>query len=359
MRFTASAKDLGAALDNAMACAETRTTIPILSHVLVEARGSTVSITASDLDREVRLVVPAQVQEPGTEAVEGRLFHSFVKCVKGADIALQSIEGGVKLTSGRPKAEIPSLPREDFPSLGRGNDETAYVLDGPAFQKAVSSVSTAASTEETRYYLCGVYLHAEGEKWISVATDGHRLHKNELGAPGNDLSLPAVILPAKSVQLVQKLFSGAGEITLCVSPSRIVISTGSATLNSKLIDGSFPDYKRVIPQDQPYKIKASRSELIEAIGRASIASDAVKFTFGGGTIRISGTANGNTMSSDEVDAACGSAGFEIGATAKYLTAALDVLDGDEVEISLTDSSSPMVFRGGRDGPLSVVMPRRV
>jgi DNA polymerase III subunit beta len=362
MRFTASAKELGDALENAMACAEKRTTIPILTHVLVEAWGEEVAITASDLDREVRLTVPAQVQKGGSEAIDGAMFRDFVKRVKGSDVILESHKGAVKLTSGRAKAEIPTLPYGDFPSLGRGAGEEKYLLEGTAFQKAIAGVSIAASSEETRYYLCGVYMHANAGKWVAVSTDGHRLHKIELSAPGNGHTLPPVIIPTKSVQLAGKLFREAERITLFVSPSRIVITTDSATLNSKLIDGSFPDYLRVIPRDQSYRIKTSREDLIAAIGRAAVAADSaasIKFALAGGVITVSGSKDGKAWSSDEVDADCGVADFEIGATAKYLLDALEMLEGEEVEMSLSDSSSQFVFRDAHEGTLAVVMPRRV
>jgi DNA polymerase-3 subunit beta len=166
------------------------------------------------------------------------------------------------------------------------------------------------------------------------------------------------------VQLVQKLFSGAGSIALHVSPVRVSIVTDSATLNSKLIDGTYPDYNRVIPRDQRYSIRTSRDGLVTAIGRASVAADgsgdslAVKLVLSGNTIVVSGSKGGNAASSDEVDAQCGDANFEIGATARYLTDALAMLDGDDVTISVSDPSSPFVFRGEREGALAVVMPRR-
>jgi DNA polymerase-3 subunit beta len=361
MRFTALSKDLKTALEGAMACAAKRTTIQILTHVLVEAKGSEVFITASDLDCEVRLTVAASVQQEGAEAIDGGMFTAFVSRVKGGDVALESIDGDVKLTSGRAKAELPTLPAETFPSLGRPDGMVQFAIDGDGFQDMLAGVAHAASTEETRYYLCGVYLHAQAGKWIAVTTDGHRLHKIELAAPSGGHALPPVIVPAKTVQLVQKLFFGAAAIALHVSPVRVSIVTDSATLNSKLIDGTYPDYNRVIPRDQPYSIRTSRDGLVAAIGRASIAGElipAVKFSISGDTIVVSGSKGGNAMSSDEVDAQCGDANFEIGATARYLTDALAMLEGNDVTISVSDPSSPFVFRGEREGALAVVMPRR-
>jgi DNA polymerase III subunit beta len=368
MRFTASSKDLKTALEGAMACAAKRTTIPILTCVLVEAKGGKgggVFITASDLDCEVRLTVAASIQQDGVEAIDGTMFLNFVSRVKDGEVAIESVKGGVKIVSGRARAEIPALPAGHFPSLGQPDGMEQFTLDGDGLQKALSGVSAAVSTEETRYYLCGVFLHAAGCKWIAVTTDGHRLHKIELDAPSGGHALPSIIVPAKTVQLVQKLFSKADRISLSVSPARISIATDSATLNSKLIDGTYPDYNRVIPRDQPYSIKALRDDLIAAIGRASIAAEAsgdgpaVKLSFSKSTITVSGSKGGNAASSDEVDASCGEASFEIGAVARYLLDALAMLEGDDVTISVSDPSSPFVFHGEREGALAVIMPRRV
>ena len=365
MRFTATSNDMKTALDGAMACAAKRSTIPILTHVLVEAKsgkGGGVFITASDLDCEVRLTVAASVHQEGVEAIDGGMLSAFVSRVKDSDVALESIKGGVKLVSGRTRAEIPTLPSGDFPALGRPEGMAQFAIDGDGFQNAIGGVLAAVPTEATRFYLNGVFMHAEGAKWKAVTTDGHRLHKIELAAPSGGHDLPSIIIPTKTVQLVQRLFLKADRIDLSVSPYRITISTVSATLNSKLIDGSYPDYIRVIPRDQPYSIKASREDLIAAIGRASVAVEdnpAVKFSFSGNTIIVSGSKGGNATSSDEVDAQCGEDAFEIGAAPRYLLDALEMMEGDEVTISVTDSSCPFVFRGDREGALAVVMPRRV
>lgn len=364
MRFTADSGKLGAALRLAMACAEKRTTIPILTHVLIEALDTGhISITASDLDREVKLTIPAEVHASGEAAVDGAMLLNFASRVKaGSDTDLETSATKAKVSSGRSRAEIPVLPHTDFPSLGAVDGGAEFAIEGTALQDALDGCLTAAATQElNRTYLLGVHLHPANRKWIAVATDGHRLHKSEVAAPSNGGDLLPIIIPSKSVQLAKNLFKNAERISLSVSAARMSIWTETAALNSKLIDGAFPDYVRIIPVDQPYKIRVNREDLAGAINRALAAAEVsapVKLAFSGDTLTVSASNGNGAWSSDEVDADCAKADLEIGATAQYLNEAIAFIGEDEIEVSVMDASSPFVIRSGRPGHLAVVMPRR-
>jgi DNA polymerase-3 subunit beta len=364
MRFSANREGFASALKLAMSCAERKSTIPILTHVLVTAPAEGLTVTASDLDREVTIQLDCDVQEPGSDAIEGGMLLDIASRSAGDDIAVETVKGrGVSVKSGRSRFVVPTLPAADFPSISAAMtpDITPCSL-GEEFASAVSAVSFAACDDLSKPYLSGVYVDTmsqpEGETWNIVATDGHRLSKITIAAPDGGEMVSPFLLPLKSTALIARMFA-TGAIELRASDRMVKFSNASAQLVTKLIEASFPRYG-VIIKDQRYQVRASREGLSRAVARAAIAAEGKKgvvFSFADNAIKLSASMAAGAESFDEIDADCPSMPFQIRANDRYISDALAMMEGDEVSFTLENQSQPITFRSARS--VCVVMPTAI
>src|SRR5690606_4868173 len=255
MRVTLERSSLLKALGHVHRVVERRSTIPILSNVLLSAEGASLALKATDLDLEVTEAIPADISQPGATTVPAHLLHDIVrKLPDGGEVRLQTGEDGnsMSVLSGRASFRLQCLPQSDFPQLSAGNFTHAFDMESAALKKLIDRTQFAISTEETRYYLNGIYFHvleADGKlKLRAVATDGHRLARSELEAPSGAEGMPGIIIPRKTVSELHKLVDEPDmRVKVELSDSKIRFTIGSIVLTSKLIDGTFPDYQRVIP----------------------------------------------------------------------------------------------------------------
>src|SRR5436190_13463255 len=256
MRVTIERSAFLKALNHVQSVVERRNTIPILSNVLVRAKDATVKLTATDLDIEIIEEAPADIAQEGAVTVPAHLLHDIVrKLPDGAQLELDQgpDRGRLSIVSGRSRFALQALPPEDFPDLAAREPANHFNISAAELKRLIEKTRFAISTEETRYYLNGIYLHAaeSGGKSVlrAVATDGHRLAQAELPLPAGAKDMPGVIVPRKTVAELAKLAEdGDGDVRIELSPSKIRVSTARVVLTSKLIDGTFPDYERVIPQ---------------------------------------------------------------------------------------------------------------
>jgi len=375
MKITLERSALLKSLNHVQSVVERRNTIPILSNVLLDATKGKLSLTATDLDIEIVETLAADVGRPGATTASAHMLYDIVrKLPDGAQvqIELQGDSGRIVLSAGRSRFQLGALPREDFPAMTAGNLPHAFALPAGDLKRLIDKTRFAISNEETRYYLNGIYLHAAKGKdqtvLRAVATDGHRLARFELPVPAGAEGIPGVIVPRKTVQEVRKLIDDAdGEVEIAVSDTKIRFGFGDAVVTSKLIDGSFPDYQRVIPTGNDKPLFVDRGLFQEAVDRVStVASDrtrAVKMSIEGGKVTLHVVNPEQGSASEELVADFQGDGFDIGFNARYLMDIAGALNGTSAQFLFADAGSPTIVRDAGDdadaATLYVIMPMRV
>ena len=345
MRVSIDRSQLAHALATVNRAIENRNTIPILANVLLDVEDGHLRLTGTDLDVEITTSLPVLDCQPGSVTVPGKMLADIAKRATG-DISLALDDGRLTVASGRSRYKLDVLPAEDFPAFSAGKFDTTLELD---LATLVAPCVHCISTEETRYYLNGVYLHAVDGRLIAVATDGHRLMRNT--GPEGTMDY-GVILPRKLVGLLPK-----GAVTVELSQNKVRVTSGSTVITSKLIDGTFPDYVRVIPTGNSNILTVDRQALMKAVERvAAVADDksrAVKFAVGD-VLRLMLA----DKASDEVSIEFEGEPLEIGFNARYINDMLGALDEPNVRFALGDAGSPAVVKGEGEWT-GVLMPLRV
>jgi len=370
MKLTIDRNALMRALSHVQAVVERRNTIPILANVLLQAEGSSLSLTATDLDIEATDRAEAKVKKAGAITAPAQtLFDVVRKLPEGSEISLELAEGRLALAAGRSRFALPTLPAEDFQTMAREDAPVKFEVEAAELRRLIDKTRFAISTEETRYYLNGIYLHhakgAKGNVLRAVATDGHRLALAETDAPKAAAALKGVIVPRKCVAEARRLLDDAPEmVTVEASDSKIVFHIGDAMLTSKLIDGSFPDYQRVIPKENGRIFNVSKKEFADAVDRVATVSAErsrsvkLSLTPGRATLAVNHSETGS--GAEEVECEYDSEPMEIGFNAKYLLDVTQQIEGDEVRIEFNDAASPARVLDGKDaGAQYVLMPLRV
>jgi DNA polymerase-3 subunit beta len=372
MKVTVEQSQLLKALGHVHRIVERRNTIPILANVLLRAEAGGLLLKATDLDIEVVESIPADASQPGATTVPAHVLFDIVrKLPEGAQI---SLETGVEATqlivrSGRSRFSLQALPEADFPDLSAGEMGHSFPIQARELRYLIEKTQFAISTEETRYYLNGIYFHTvqtdAGLMLRAVATDGHRLARAELPVPAGAAGIPGVIIPRKTVsELVKLVAEGDGEAVVSLSTTKIRLAIGSLVLTSKLIDGTFPDYTRVIPVANDKRLVVERADFTRSVDRVSTISSergrAVKLSLAEGrlTLSVNNPDAGNAHEELEVD--YDSTTFDIGFNARYLLDIASQLEGDTAVFKLADPSSPTLILD-REGAstLYVLMPMRV
>ncbi len=360
------------AVAQAQSVVERRNTIPILANVLIAAEGDTASFRATDLDIEVLDNAPAQVERAGATTVSAVLLHEIVrKLPDGALVQLigDSATGRLTVEAGRSKFSLATLPKEDFPVMASSDYEANFAAPAPVLRRLFDKSKFAISTEETRYYLNGVYMHvaeAEGGKVLRcVATDGHRLARIDADLPEGAADMPGVIVPRKTVNELTKLLSDDdAQIAVSVSETKVRFATPGLTLTSKVIDGTFPDYTRVIPVGNTRKLEVDAAEFAKAVDRvATVSSErsrAVKLALDEDRLILSVNAPDSGAAEEELAVAYGDEPLEIGFNAKYLLEIANQVDRENAVFMFNSSGDPTLMREGNDtSAIYVVMPMRV
>jgi DNA polymerase-3 subunit beta len=372
MRVVLERSNLLKSLGHVHRVVERRNTIPILSNVLLSGDGSSLELKATDLDLEVTEAAPASIEQKGATTVPAYLLYDIVrKLPDGAEVMLKTDEDGnaMSVISGRSSFRLQCLPQSDFPELSAGTFPHTFRLDSPALKGLIEKTQFAISTEETRYYLNGIYLHTietDGKlKLRAVATDGHRLARAEVEAPAGSEGMPGIIIPRKTVSELQKLVDEPDvAVTVELSDTKIRFTIGSVVLTSKLIDGTFPDYQRVIPSGNDKKLVIDRQSFAAAVDRVSTISSergrAVKLSIADGQLTLTVNNPDSGSATEELPADYGSDPIDIGFNARYLLDIAGQLSGDTAEFMLADAGSPTLIHDSADEhALYVLMPMRV
>ncbi|MFN3724770.1 MAG: DNA polymerase III subunit beta [Allosphingosinicella sp.] len=367
MKATIERATLLKGLGHVHSVVERRNTIPILSNVLLEASADGgLRLMATDLDLQINETVEAQVSDAGATTVPAHtLFDIVRKLPEGSQVELSAAEGRMQVNAGRARFTLAALPRDDFPIIAEGELPTRFELPAATLRQIIDKTRFAISTEETRYYLNGIYLHVIDGELKAAATDGHRLARVTVPRPDGADAMPGVIIPRKCVAELRKLLDEVdGTVEVSLSESKVRFGLGNAVLTSKLIDGTFPDYTRVIPTANDKLLKLDPRAFEEGVDRVStIASErtrAVKMTLDRDRITLSVTSPENGTAAEEVPADYGAQGIEIGFNARYLLDILGQIEGDTVEVHLADAAAPTLLRENDNAPaLYVLMPMRV
>jgi len=376
MKFTVERAVLIKALAHVQSVVERRNTIPILANVLLAAQeDGALRLTATDMEIAVVEEVPGvQVARPGrTTAPAATLYEIVRKLPDGARVELDhgGGEAPLKLRAGRFHTDLSVLPVEDFPSMTEGKLPHHFSLLASQVRDLVDRTRFAISTEETRYYLNGIYLHAtesDGAKVLrAVATDGHRLARFEEALPDGASGIPGVIVPRKTVVELRKLAEETQDaVEVHLSDTKIRFDLGPVHLTSKLIDGTFPEYDRVIPRGNDKVLEVEKKAFAEAVGRvAAISSERsrpVKLSLDRNRLLLSASSAEQGQAEEELDAEVvryDAAPIEIGFQARYLNDITDQI-GDKVVFKFADGSAPtLVMDSAKPEALYVLMPMRV
>jgi len=372
MKVTVERAALLKSLGHVHRVVERRNTIPILANVLIKADRSKLSFKATDLDLEETETIPAEVGQGGATTVPAHMFYEIVrKLPEGAQIVLEASGDRAVLAvrAGRSRFTLQTLPESDFPDLAAGDMTHKFKLPAADLKRLIDKTQFAISTEETRYYLNGIYLHTAGSNnsptLRAVATDGHRLAQVELALPDGAAGIPGIIVPRKTVGEVQRLIEdNEAAITIEISPGKIRFTFGEVTLTSKLIDGTFPDYSRVIPTGNDKELVVDKKEFEQAVDRVSTVSSergrAVKLSLSSGRLMLSVTNPDSGSATEEVEVEYGSEPLDIGFNSRYLLDIAAQIEGEAAVLKLSDPGSPTLIQD-RDSKsaLYVLMPMRV
>ncbi len=372
MRITLERSNLLKSLNHVHRVVERRNTIPILSNVLLRSDGASLDMKATDLDLEITEATPAQVEQAGATTVPAHLLYDIVrKLSDGSEVLLATSADGASMTvaSGRSKFSLQCLPQSDFPDLTAGSFSHTFRLKATDLKMLIDRTQFAISTEETRYYLNGIFIHtieSAGQlKLRAVATDGHRLARADVEAPSGSEGMPGIIIPRKTVGELQKLVDNPDlTVTVEVSDAKIRFTIGSIVLTSKLIDGTFPDYQRVIPTNNDKELKIDCQSFAQAVDRVSTISSergrAVKLALGDGQLTLTVNNPDSGSATEELAVGYDNDPLEIGFNAKYLLDITSQLSGSEAVFMLADPGSPTLVRDlAGDDALYVLMPMRV
>ncbi len=372
MKLTIERAQLLKSLAHVQSVVERRNTIPILSNVKLEARPGSLSLNATDMDLDFVETVPADVSRPGSTTAPAHTFFDIVKKLPdGSQIELDvSAESGLlTLRSGRSKFSLACLPVEDFPVMSGGELPFSFSISAAELKALIDRTRFAISTEETRYYLNGIYFHAAngaaGDVLRAVATDGHRLARVEVTLPDGAAGMPGIIIPRKTVGEIYKLISESdADVSVALSETKLRFAFGDAVLTSKLIDGTFPDYERVIPAGNDKFLDANVKSFASAVDRVSAISTeksrAIKLSLEKGVVRLSASSPENGTAEEELEGQYDSTPLEIGFNSRYLLDILAQVDGETARFAMADAASPTVVLNSADpSAVYVLMPMRV
>lgn len=353
MQLSIKRADLARAVTAVGRAVEARNTVPVLSMLRLSADGDRLTLRGTDLDVEVTASAAASTETAGETCVNAKLLTDIAKKAGNDDVSL-TLEGEqLVVKSGRSRFSLATLPASDFPDLRAGGYDATFDIDLAAL---FAPVQFAISTEETRYYLNGIFFKGEFDKTIAVATDGHRLSRHHVAASAE---FAGIIVPRKIVGLLPK-----GSVKVSVSDSKIRVEAGDLVIVSKLIDGTFPDYNRVIPTANDKIITVDRDEIMKAADRVSTISSergrAVRFSIAPGAISLSVSNPDSGSATDEIAAEYSGEPFEIGFNSQYIRDLFSVAPSGPVTMALLDGGAPgVITSAGFEGLTLVLMPMRV
>jgi DNA polymerase III subunit beta len=365
MKLTAAREDLLAPLQSVIGVVERRQTMPVLANVLLAARENRLSVTGTDLEVELVATCTVSVQQPGDITVPGRkLLDIFRSLPEKVSVTLSTEGERVSVRAGRSRFTLSSLPASEFPLVEEINAQQTLTMPQGEFRRLIDKTHFSMAQQDVRYYLNGLLLETDGKALRAVATDGHRLALCETELSGKARTSQQVIVPRKGVLELQRILGTESNIELAVGTNHVRAQIGDIRFTSKLIDGRFPEYARVIPSSPPKTVEADRESLRQALQRTAILSNekyrGIRLTARPDLLTLQAHNPEQEEAEDQVEVSYKGEEVEIGFNVNYLLDALSAIEGDKVEIGLTDSnSSCLIHAPGTVHTRYVVMPMRL
>ncbi len=355
------------ALAHTQGIVERRQTIPVLFNVLIEAQESNILLRATDNEIEISEKVPAEIEEAGAITIPARKLYDIIRRLPdGSQLKLSANEenGQVTLSCGRSRFALASLPAEGFPTMAKEEAPYCFHLTPAELSGMIVKTGFAVSVEETRYNLNGIYLHQKDNALVAVATDGHRLACTRQNLPEGAEKMPGVIIPRKTINELTKLLSeNPADVGISLSANQIRFQMGDIELSSRLIDGTYPEYEKVIPTGNTHQMIAETKALSNVIERVSVVSEkshGIKLAIQPNLLQISANATDEGSAEDELDIVYEGNEIDIGFNFRYLLDILAQIKGEKVQLCFEDSVSPIIIRDTNDErTLYVLMPMRV
>jgi DNA polymerase-3 subunit beta len=375
MEFKINSSDLLKALSHIHGIVEVRHTLPILSNIILEAKDNELILSSTNLDIYCADKIKAEVSKEGEISVSAVTFFEIVKRLPSGSEVVMTIEEGeneIILKCGRSKFNLSTLRTDDFPVISDNDLSTNFVLSADELIRVIDKTKFAVSNEETRYYLNGIFLHKADRNSIqflrAVATDGHRLAQYDIPLPQGAEEITGIIIPKKTVFELRKVLEDAnGDVNISLNENKIKFAFNDLKIISKVIDGTFPDYTKVIPQNNNKKFKTNNTELKNAIDRVSAVaaneetkSKAIKLSLNNIKLNLSVESQSKGSANEVIDISYNGDQVDIGFNSKYIIDICNEVDGEEIDISLLDSISPAIILDKTDENLFfVLMPMRI
>ena len=365
MKFSGERQALLAPLQAVIGVVERRQAMPILGNVLVSGRDGHVALTATDLEVELVAKAEVTVQQPGEITLPARKLLDILRALPDAATVSITVEGErAVVKSGKSRFVLATLPAADFPLVEDIRPQHAAAIAQSALKRLLDKTHFSMAQQDVRYYLNGMLLEIAGEMLRTVATDGHRLAYCEFGLNAAGGSVQQVIVPRKGVLELQRLLGSEGVVELTIGSNHIRVQVGDIRFTSKLIDGRFPEYSRVIPVAPPKQVKADRDSLRAALQRAAILSNekyrGIRLSVKTNTLVLQAHNPEQEEAEEELEVIYAGDEVEIGFNVTYLLEALAAVDGNEVELGLTDGNSSCLMTSSETPSARyVVMPMRL
>ena len=375
MEFKINSSDLLKALSHIHGIVEVRHTLPILSNIILKAKDNELTLSSTNLDIYCADKIKAEVSIAGEISVSAVTFFEIVKRLPSGSEVLMSMEDGeneITLKCGRSKFNLSTLKTDDFPIISDNDLSTNFVLSADELIRIIDKTKFAVSNEETRYYLNGIFLHKADRNSIqflrAVATDGHRLAQYDIPLPQGAEDITGIIIPKKTIFELRKVLDDAnGDVSVSLNENKIKFTFNDLKIISKVIDGTFPDYTKVIPQNNNKNFKTNNNELKNAIDRVSAVaaneeskSRAIKLSLEDNKLNLSVESQSKGSANEILDISYNGDKVDIGFNSKYIIDICNEVDGEEVDISLLDSVSPAIILDNTDENLFfVLMPMRI
>ena len=365
MKFSSARESILGLLQSVIGVVERRQTMPVLANVLLVVKGDQVSITATDLEVELVAKGAADVQQGGEITIPGRKLLDIIKALPDAAQVTVSVEGErATVRSGKSRFTLSTLPASEFPTVEDIRAQQSLTIGQAALKKLLEKTHFSMAQQDVRYYLNGMLLESDGKILKTVATDGHRLAYCEAEMDSPSSGVQQVIVPRKGVLELQRLLTGEDSVELVIGTNHIRAQIGSIRFTSKLIDGRFPEYGRVIPTSPTKTVGADRDVLRAALQRAAILSNekyrGIRLSVKEGVLTLQSHNPEHEEAEEEIDVAYSGDEMEIGFNVNYLLDALAAIDGQQVELGLTDANNSCLLTAPSVPQAKyVVMPMRL
>lgn len=365
MKFSLERESLLGLLQSVIGVVERRQTMPVLANVLVVVKGDQVALTATDLEVELVARGTANVQQGGEITLPGRKLLDIVRALPDSAQVTVAVDGErATVRSGKSRFTLATLPASEFPTVEDIRAQQSLTIGQAALKKLLEKTHFSMAQQDVRYYLNGMLLESDGKTLKTVATDGHRLAYCEAAMDGAGAGVQQVIVPRKGVLELQRLLTGDDTVELVIGTNHVRAQIGSIRFTSKLIDGRFPEYSRVIPTSPTRKVSADRDVLRAALQRAAILSNekyrGIRLSLKPGVLTLQSHNPEQEEAEEELDVTYSGDEMEIGFNVNYLLDALAAVDGQQVELGLTDANNSCLLTApSMPQAKYVVMPMRL